>query len=172
MFVGVLHEAPALMFPFAQGRILMRPYARFNCPYKPQFKSPLRKEKPMRVLAIFAFSFAGAVLAANYWLPEDLLFPLGLLFLLLGGLAFALLKNRRRPRKWAALVCGGLALGLFWTAAYTVLFFQPARALDDRTVRLTATVADWPQETDYGYSLLVRADTDSFVDLNTILYTD
>ena len=126
----------------------------------------------MRVLAIFAFSFAGAVLAANYWLPESLLILLGLLMALLGALAWVLLKDRRRPRKAAALVCGGLALGLLWTAAYTALFFQPARTLDDRTVRLTAVAADWPQETDYGYSVLVRAETDSFIKLNTILYTD
>ncbi|MBP3388841.1 MAG: ComEC/Rec2 family competence protein, partial [Clostridia bacterium] len=133
---------------------------------------PLRKEKPMRVLAIFAFSFAGAVLAANYWLPESILILLGLLMALSGGLACVILKDRRRLRKAAALICGGLALGLLWTAAYTALFFQPARALDDRTVRLTATVSDWPQETDYGYSVLVRAETDSFARLNTILYTD
>jgi len=126
----------------------------------------------MRVLAIFAFSFAGAVLAANYWLPESVLILLGLLMALPGGLACVLLKDRRRLRKAAALVCGGLALGLLWTAAYTALFFQPARALDDRTLRLTATVADWPQETEYGYSVLVRAETDSFAALNTILYTD
>ena len=33
--VGALHEAPALTFPFAHGRILMRPYARINYPNKP-----------------------------------------------------------------------------------------------------------------------------------------
>lgn len=53
------------------------------------------------------------------------------------------------------------------------VFFQPARDLDGRTVRLSATAADWPQEGDFGgYTVLVRAETESVVKVSAILYTD
>lgn len=94
----------------------------------------------------------------------------------LGALCLAALILGRRwtpsRRFGAALVCAGLSAGLLWTALYTLVFFRPAQALDSCTVVLTATVADWPQETEYGASVLVRADTESFVRLSAILYTD
>ena len=126
----------------------------------------------MRILAIFAFSFSGAVFLANYLLPEGLLLPGGGLLALLAVGAWLVLRRRTRPRRFCTLLCAGLSLGLLWTAAYSAVFFGPARELDGRTVRLSATVADWPQSTDYGYSVLVRADTDSFVRLSVILYLD
>lgn len=126
----------------------------------------------MRILAIFAFSFAGAVFFANYLLPEALLFPVGALLLMVAAAVLLLLRRRRRPCLFWTLVCAGLSAGLLWTALYTAVVFQPARDMDDRTLRMEATVADWPQETDYGYSVLVRTKTQSFVTLNAILYTD
>ena len=126
----------------------------------------------MRILAIFAFSFSGAVFLANYLLPEGLLLPGGGLLALLAVGAWLVLRRRTGPRRFCTLLCAGLSLGLLWTAAYSAVFFGSARELDGRTVRLSATVADWPQSTDYGYSVLVRADTDSFVRLSVILYLD
>lgn len=127
----------------------------------------------MRKLAIFAFSFAAAVFAADYFLPEEALAPAGLVLAALWLVFFLLRRAGSRRRRLAALlVCAGLSAGLLWTAAYTAVFFRPARALDDRTVRLTAAVAEWPQETDYGYSVLVRTETESFVRLSAILYVD
>jgi len=125
----------------------------------------------VRVLAIFAGAFCAAVFAAGYALPEAVLLPLGLL-LALGGLLSVGKQSADRRKKILTLVLAGAAIGLLWTRAYTALFFQPARDLDDRTVRLTATVSDWAQQTDYGWSVLVRADTDSFAKVNMILYTD
>jgi len=126
----------------------------------------------MRILAIFASAFSAAVFLANYVLPEVCWLPAGGGLALLGLALWLLLRSRTRPRKVCALLCAGAAVGLIWTAVYTAIFFQPARELDGRTVRLSATVADWPQETDYGWSVLVRADTDTFVRLSAILYVD
>ena len=126
----------------------------------------------MRILAIFASAFSAAVFLANYVLPENCWLPVGGGLALLGLALWLLLRSRTRPRKVCALLCAGAAVGLIWTAIYTAIFFQPARELDGRTVRLSATVAGWPQETDYGWSVLVRADTDTFVRLSAILYVD
>ena len=56
---------------------------------------------------------------------------------------------------------------------YSWLFFRPAQELDDQTCRMTATVADWPQETDYGgYSVLVQVDTAHLARPSAVLYVD
>ena len=127
----------------------------------------------MRVLAVFAFSFAAAIFLAIYGEMDGLLLPLG------GALALAALavglivRKKSRARSRALLILSGLAVGFLWTALYMAVFFQPARELDDRTVRLAATVADWPQEGNYGgYTVLVRVETGSWVKVSAILYVD
>lgn len=127
-------------------------------------------ERVVRKLAVFAFSFSAAVLGANYLLPSQLWAAgaalCGVLFLL----ALFIFKGKRRLA--AGLVCAGLALGLGWTQVYDHLFFDPARELDDQTVRLTATVRDYPQESDYGYKVSVVMKTEIGGKLNVLLYTD
>lgn len=126
----------------------------------------------MRILAIFAFSFAAGVFGANYLIPEEILIFAGLLS---GGGGAALWfwsRLGRRRRLFWTLAGAGLAAGLLWTTLYGAVVFQPARDLDDRTVIMEATVSEWPQQTDYGYSVLVRAETGSFVRLSALLYTD
>lgn len=128
----------------------------------------------MRKLAIAAFSFSGAVFAANYLLRGGALLPLGVGAALL-CLVCGLLLRRRKSRRLlaAALVLGGLAAGWLWTQAYAFIFFRPAQALDDRTTVMTGAAADWPQATEYGgYSVLVRVDTPSRVKLSAVVYVD
>lgn len=127
----------------------------------------------MRVLAIFAFSFAAAVFLTIYGGLDALLLPLGGVLVLVAAILGLAVRQKGRGRTCALLVLSGLAAGFLWTALYAVVFFQPARDLDDCTVRLSATVADWPQEGSYGgYTVLVRAETDSWVKVSAILYTD
>lgn len=127
----------------------------------------------MRKLATFACSFSAAVFVANYLLPGGALPPLGLILALLCPALWLALKNReRRRRLMLVLISAGLALGLLWTALYAGIWFRPAEELDDRTVVLAGTVADWPRETAYGCSVLLRADTGSAVRLSTVLYVD
>lgn len=70
--------------------------------------------------------------------------------------------------RWGAM---GLAAGFLWTAGYTALFWRPAQALDDRTVRLSGAVAEWPQEREYGWSVLVRMETEGPA-VPTLLFAD
>lgn len=127
----------------------------------------------MRVLAIFAFSFAAAVFLTVYGGLDALLLPLGGALVLTAAILGLAVRRKGRGRTRALLMLSGLACGFLWTALYTAVFFQPARDLDDCTVRLSATVADWPQEGSYGgYTVLVQAETDSWVKVSAILYTD
>lgn len=125
------------------------------------------------MLAILSFSFAGAVFCANYLPLESLLLPLGCGFALAFGFTF-LPQVRKRPRgRTARYAAFGLALGFLWTAGYSWIFWRPAELLDEKTVRLTATISQWPQETDYGgFSVLARADTEGWVTVPILLYVD
>lgn len=127
----------------------------------------------MRILAVFAFSFAAAVFLTVYVGLDALLLPLGGGLVLAAIIAGLVVRRKSRKRAYTLLILSGLAAGFLWTALYTAVFFQPARDLDDQTVRLSATVADWPQEGTYGgYTVLVRAETESWVKVSAILYTD
>lgn len=126
----------------------------------------------MRKLAILACAFSAAVFGANFLLPEGAWAPAGGALALVFPLLLFLWSRRRERRRLAlVLACGGLSAGLLWTAAYTAVFFQPARDMDDRTVRMAATVSDWPRQTEYGWSVPVRADAGP-CGLSAVLYTD
>jgi len=127
----------------------------------------------MRKLATLAFAFGAAVFAASYLL-RDTFCVLAALVTGAACIPVGMLWKRKhsRPLLRGLLILVGLALGFGWTSLYTVLFFQPARDMDDKTLVLTAQVTDWPQQTDYGYSVVVRAGTDTAVRVNMILYTD
>ncbi len=127
----------------------------------------------MRVLAAFAFSFAAAIFLTIYGGLDPLLLPLGGGLALVAAVAGLAVKRKSQTRTRVLLILSGLACGFLWTALYMAVFFQPARDLDGQTVRLTATVADWPQEGSYGgYTVLVRAETGGWVKVSAILYTD
>lgn len=127
----------------------------------------------MRILAVFAFSFAAAVFLTVYLGLDAFLLPLGGVLVLAAIIAGLVVRRKSRKRAYTLLILSGLAAGFLWTALYTAVFFQPAKDLDGQTVRLSATVADWPQEGNYGgYTVLVRAETESWVKVSAILYTD
>ncbi len=124
----------------------------------------------MRKLAAFALSLSAAVFGAQYLLPVSLLLPFGGLCALLAVLFAAALRGEKRLR--FVLIALGAAVGLVWCHCYTQVFYAPAQALDRQTLPLTATVADYPQETAYGVSVLVRVETDSGVKVSALLYAD
>ena len=127
----------------------------------------------MRILATFAFSFAAAVFGAVYGGLDPLLLPLGGALALAAVLTGLLVREKGHARTRAVLILSGLAVGLLWTALYMAVFFQPARDLDGRTVRLSAVVADWPQAGEYGgYTVVVQAETEGWAKVSAILYTD
>lgn len=126
----------------------------------------------MRKLAIFCSGYALAVFGAVLVLPKEVLLTLGGLC---AALATVLCFLKRflpdRGRRRTLLCCAGLAAGLLWSWSYDLLFLEPARQLDDRTVRLTGIVAEYPQDTDYGASVLVRTQLERGSAL-TVLYGD
>lgn len=127
----------------------------------------------MRILATFAFSFTAAIFAGIYGKLDHFLLPLGGILIVITLSLGLTIRKKSRVRTRTLLILSGLAFGFVWTALYMAVFFQPARDLDDRTVRMKATVADWPQEGTYGgYTVLVKAETDSWVKVSAILYTD
>jgi len=123
----------------------------------------------MRKLASFALPFSAAVFGAQYLLPRWLWLPVGVLCALFALLGLPFSGNRRLRLMLIAL---GLAAGLLWCRGYDAVFYAPAEELDGRTVILSATVADWPRETDYGVSVLVFVHTDGRPDTSTLLYAD
>ena len=106
---------------------------------------------------------------AVYVLPEGALVPLGAVCALAALAGLALRGDRRRR----VLLAGfGLAAGLLWTAAYGALFQAPARALAGYEGPVEVTVADWPQATAYGSSVLVRLHPVEGWPVRTLLYLD
>ena len=124
----------------------------------------------MRKLAAFAFSFSAAVFLCNDILPQG--FWLFLSGVFAAGAILCVFALRDKRRVLACLVCAGSAFGLLWMHTYDVIFYQPARELDDKTVRLTATVLDYPRERDYGWQVSARMEAESGAAVNLILYTD
>ncbi|MFQ7853943.1 MAG: ComEC/Rec2 family competence protein [Flavonifractor plautii] len=122
----------------------------------------------MRKLAWFAASCSAAVFLAVYVLPEGA--GSAGEVCALAALAGLTLRGDRRRR---VLLAGfGLAAGLLWTAAYGALFQAPARALAGYEGPVEVTVADWPQATAYGSSVLVRLHPVEGWPVRTLLYLD
>ena len=126
----------------------------------------------MRRLAIFSFAFALAALCAGLLPSEVASLLLGGAVLLLYALTWIPLSKGERARRRVRWAAAGLAMGLFWTAGYSALFWRPVLALDDTTIRLQGAVTQWPKETEYGWSVQVRMELESAPDPLVLLYLD
>ena len=124
----------------------------------------------MRKLAVFSFSFSAAAFACCYLIPGGAWLGLCVFCLLLCGAVWLLIKRNRRV--FSTILCAGLALGFLWMTVYDRVFFDPARSLDDTTVRLVATVRDYPRQRDYGWQVSARMKTEQGIPVDLILYTD
>lgn len=126
----------------------------------------------MRILAILAASYTAAVLCGVYGGLERPLPYLCGAFLLAAIVFFSLRKHLGRRGIVLALCFLGLAAGFGWTAAYEHFFVLPARMLDDQTIRLTGQVLQYPEQTRWGYSVLVEADLPEGGSADALLYVD
>ena len=126
----------------------------------------------MRGLAIFSASYSLAVWAAVYGGLDRFLLRLGLLCCGVAIVLGLVLRSVPRRRKLTVLIAAGAAAGFFWTAGYQQIFVEPARALDQRTVMLDAQVKSWPEEGENGWSVVVSAETEGCVRVDTLLYLD
>jgi len=110
----------------------------------------------MRKLATAALSFSAAILLSIYTLPYNWLPVFGsaaaaVTFL---GLLF---QGNMRLRVFIFAV--SLAVGFFWSWAYTAIFIMPSADLHDETVTVSAVVTDYPYARTRGYrvdSLVIR----------------
>ncbi|MDD3165603.1 MAG: DNA internalization-related competence protein ComEC/Rec2 [Oscillospiraceae bacterium] len=108
----------------------------------------------MRILFLFSVGFAAACLLSVYILPVWVAATLGAAFAAVGGVLTLLQrKNARR----AAVLLLGLAVGLCWCIGYRAIFYQPAVHADGAALTVCATVADYPEQTDYGAAVTARA---------------
>lgn len=107
----------------------------------------------MRKLALFVLGYAAAVACAVYILPAGLRLPLGVvsvvILLALGRLGGVMGRRLR-------IILLGICVALLWLCVFDYIWVRPATSLDDKTVELTATVVDWPEQTDYGWQVEVR----------------
>lgn len=127
----------------------------------------------MRKLAIVTGGFAAAVFAAILLFP-NMQRPAFAAVCVGAVLLLALLRRilPDKPRRRALLCCAGLALGMLWTSGYDRLVLDPVRKLDDTTIRLSAAVTDWPEKTEYGIRVHVRAQMPEGGHADALLYMD
>lgn len=107
-------------------------------------------------------ALAGVMLDAPLWLPAAAALAAAVCFLL------------RKKGRGGALRAGlaGVAVALVWLGVYGAVFHAPADALADRTVRLEAVVTDWPEETQYGARLPVKAGEEGGRKVKAVYYGD
>ena len=125
----------------------------------------------MRILGIFSGAFGLSILLINYIAAGEIW--VALFFLCIGVFAGSCIfgkENRRKPLA-AMLICGGAAAGLLWMQWYAVIYFLPAKNLDDHTIQMNAEVMDYPRETEYGFSVLVKVKSENKT-IKALLYTD
>ncbi|MGE4484424.1 MAG: DNA internalization-related competence protein ComEC/Rec2 [Oscillospiraceae bacterium] len=121
----------------------------------------------MRKFAVAAFSFAAAIFLARYFVPQS---HLPYLAAVLAGASFLGLCLKGEKRLLVMLPLLGLAFGMIWDFGYNRIFFAPAENLDGMEKTITATVADYPTETDYGIKVTVRLFEADSPQIKTLLY--
>ena len=112
----------------------------------------------MRTLAAIAFSFSAA-LALLCYLPEGAwAFWAAAGLAVLGGAALLLpaLGKTKRLRLTLVLIALSLAAGLLYGRGWRHFITDPVREKCGGSHLFSATVCDWPQETDSGWRVTVR----------------
>ena len=112
----------------------------------------------MRTLAAIAFSFSAA-LALLCYLPEGAwAFWAAAGLAVLGGAALLLpaLGKTKRLRLTLVLIALSLAAGLLYGRGWRHFIADPVREKCGGSHLFSATVCDWPQETDTGWRVTVR----------------
>ena len=125
----------------------------------------------MRKLATAAFSFAAAILISRYLLPNNWLL-ICCAIAIAASLAGLFFRGHIRLRILITLL--SLALGFFWSWAYTVVFYTPLENLHAKTAAVTAIVRNYPTETARGYRVdgLIKQDDDRPIGARLYYYNE
>ncbi|MDR1589785.1 MAG: DNA internalization-related competence protein ComEC/Rec2 [Oscillospiraceae bacterium] len=122
----------------------------------------------MRRLARAALAFSAAIFAAHYMVPERWTLPCAVFFAAASVFGFAFRSEYRRLTVY--LVCVGAAAGFTWYACYTAIFVSPAAAFVGSGARVTAYVADYPQQLGRGSRVTVSVRLRGRPDVKSYLY--
>lgn len=129
------------------------------------------KRAPVRKLAWVTGGFSAAIFLFVYLLSVKWGILCALLCVL--GLGISLFFWKRKGKSLAApLLFAGAAAALFWCVGYETLICVPAEQLAGQTLRLTAEVTAWPEQTDYGVSAAAKWRRADGTDLRIVLYLD
>lgn len=102
----------------------------------------------MRKLSTFSLAFAAAIFLLRGGASPASLLPPALLCAL-----FAVARKKYRLR--LGLICGGLLFAVLWSQGYDAVIRAPARAMEGKTVTITAPVTDFPRAMAHGVSVTV-----------------
>ena len=109
----------------------------------------------VRPLLTFTLPFVLGIFFGQYLLPgEWQLFAAAAV--LLSGLVAAWMWRAKRAA--AALISGGLALGIVWMWAYTGWYLVPMEKLCGTEIEATLELAEYPEPQDYGARCVVKVD--------------
>jgi len=130
----------------------------------------------VRTLATISFSFALAVVLAEYVLPPGWLLPFSGGLLLVGILTALLrlpiLKRRRYGKKRILLTVFSLAAGLLYFSCFTQWVHQPAAALCGADHAFSGTVCDYPTQSDGRTRATLLLEGEGLHHVKAILYGD
>lgn len=104
----------------------------------------------MRKLLIFSAAFCAADILYVCFLPGSWIF---LLAAFAAVLSFACFLLKGPDLRRAAIFLLGFSAGLLWCCGYRAAFVRPAEDLDGKTQTVTARISDYPQKTNYGFSV-------------------
>ena len=120
----------------------------------------------MRVLLLIACGYVGALLLAQYFLPERWLVPASLAALAL--LLPAALWRRRRAVCFLLLISA--AVGFLWYWGHTRLFIDPPERFVGQTRTITVRVRDYPETFDDYTRVSVRCTDAELPRVKMLLY--
>ena len=130
----------------------------------------------MRSFATISFSFAAAVILAQYVLPQMWLLPVsGFLFLLALLAIFLKISPFRRHRylkKRLVLMAVAAMAGLLYFAGFTHWVHQPAAALCDKERPFTGTVCDYAAQSDGKVKVTLLLEDEGLHRVKAVLYGD
>lgn len=130
----------------------------------------------MRSFATISFSFAAAVILAQYVLPQMWLLPVsGFLFLLAILAIFLKISPFRRHRylkKRLILMAVAAMAGLLYFAGFTHWVHQPAAALCDKERSFTGTVCDYAAQSDGKVKVTLLLEDEGLHRVKAVLYGD
>ena len=122
----------------------------------------------MRTFAHIAFSFAAACVLFVYVPAREVAVAA---CVLLSALAAALVTLRRPLAKKLGVIALGFLLGTLWCCGCWALVYEPAVESAGTETTLSATVCDFPRETEFGYCVTVRSSL-AGREIKTLLFLD